>query len=457
MSEVRHARLGGFARELRETGRGALPLYLSIMVGTMGLTLDTAMVGQFGPAALAAIAVGLGVYSPAFTAITGALRGMIPVLAEHREDDEASARTLNDGMWLAFALGCLGCAVLASASSLFGSLGVDQGIRSESGVYATLLGLSLLPSSLGYACTYTLVSRQENRWILWIGIAAMAVRSLTTLGFVFGTLGLPRLGVAGAGLGAVAGALTTLAGGLWALGRSGVRVRPHRPRTTTMLRLARLGLPVSGTVLTKFTVLAGFALLAGRLGEAPAAAHAVALNLTNVLFAGAIAIGQSNIPRVGVHRRAGDQTAVRMAAGAGLALTVAVSVLLDISVWCGSADVLGFYSSDAAVRSTASEILLVVLVAQVLDAVQAGCGFFLIACQDTVFSLGAMVAAYGLVALPLAFLLRGVWGLTGLWAALAVGNGVLVMLQGYRTVRHLRGKGTPDPQAPAEPLRVERT
>ncbi|MEV4077016.1 hypothetical protein [Nonomuraea fuscirosea] len=103
------------------------------------------------------------------------------------------------------------------------------------------------------------------------------------------------------------------------------------------------------------------------------------------------------------------------------------------------------FSDDAAVRDRVLGLLPLMLLASALDAAQAVQGTGLTALKRSSSSLMFLAIGYGLLLLA-AVPVAGTWGITGLWAAMAVANGLLVVLQGTGFRRHsakLGGPGTP--------------
>nr|WSY50300.1 hypothetical protein OG999_09250 [Streptomyces sp. NBC_00886] len=85
----------------------AAPLYVTTLAASAGSLVDTALLGRHATVSLAAFAVTIAVFSPATATATvaGALRGVMPFVAPHREDPEGLLPLVRSGMWLAFTVG----------------------------------------------------------------------------------------------------------------------------------------------------------------------------------------------------------------------------------------------------------------------------------------------------------------------------------------------------------------
>jgi MATE family multidrug resistance protein len=140
-------------------------------------------------------------------------------------------------------------------------------------------------------------------WILIFGD-----QGLTDLGLP--AIGLPPLGTLGAAVATSAVTIATLVIFV-ASARPIARRLPPTPvdRARDTRAIVRVGLPIGLTLFAEVAAFALAAVLAGRLGEVPAAAHQIALQLASVSFSLAIGIGGAAATRVGLAVGAGDRPA----------------------------------------------------------------------------------------------------------------------------------------------------
>src|SRR3546814_20165811 len=100
-----------------------------------------------------------------------------------------------------------------------------------------------------------------------------------------------------------------------------------RPHCATIRGLLSTGLPIGVTVLMEGGLFIVTALLIGRLGEVPAAAHQIAINVASLCFMVPFGLAESTTARVGnaVGRGRGSH-GVRQAAFAGGVLVLATTL-----------------------------------------------------------------------------------------------------------------------------------
>lgn len=406
-------------QDAKEVVRVALPLYLSMAAVSLSALINTAALGRYGTAALAGFAVTLAVYAPAVAAVSGAVRGVLPFVAD---DPRAVVR---DGTWLALVVGLLGAGAVACVPLLARVTTVE-----ELGLLPWFAAIAVLVNGYSAMMTSCLVGLGQGRTVMRAGLLRAAGIALLSPPLV------SRMGLNGAGVALltadVIGCLVT------AYGLRGHLAWPGKVHFGHLRRLAGVGIPMAGTVLVKFGVLGVLAIATARVSTEAAATHNIAMALVGLAFTAAVAIGQGMVPMIatrGSHPRG--------AVTAALAVTVAT-----LSVVCAAivlVKVVPLFSRDPAVVQAVTGLLPLVVLVIFADGVQAVLGFGLVGLRRTTPSFVVFAACYGLLAL-VAVPVTAHLGLTGLWGALAIANLLVVIGQGL-AFRHCSRNRSEPPQA----------
>ncbi|GAA4978288.1 MATE family multidrug resistance protein [Nonomuraea thailandensis] len=407
--------------------RAAVPLFLAMVAGTAGSLVVTSVLGNHDTVTLAAFAVISAVLNAAAAAVQGALRGLGPFVAPFREEPAAAVPVVRDARWLSLATGTLGALAVLCVPLLARVTGVPDEVVREMGVLPWLLAVYLLVfASTGGASTI-LVALGRSRHVLWPTLVfGVGVGGLTAL--LVPELGLTGVGIAWvvSGAGAAGVAAISLRR---ALGRP---IGQGRPRTREIVKLAKVSIPLAGTVLVKFGVLGVVTFAASTTSTRDTAAHAVLITLTGLIMLASLSVAQAAVPEVA---RAPDVAGARRAHRAAALLAV-TGTLVVAAVLLGLGEhVLTLFTDDGAVRERALGLLPLMLLSSVLDAAQAVQGTGLTALKRSSSSLLSFVIGYGLLVVAAVPVARA-WGIDGLWAAMAVANGLLVVLQGTGFHRH---------------------
>ncbi|MEV1004670.1 MATE family efflux transporter [Nonomuraea sp. NPDC050202] len=423
--------------------RAAVPIFLAMVAGTAGSLVVTSVLGNHDTVTLAAFAVVSAVLSAAAAAVQGALRGLGPFVAPFREEPAAAVPVVRDARWLSLATGMLGALAVLCVPLLARVTGVPDEVVREMGALPWLLAVYLLVfASTGGAGTI-LVALGRSRDVLWPTLVfGVGVGGLTAL--LVPGLGLTGVGIAWvvSGAGAAGVAAISLRR---ALGRP---IGQGRPRTREIVKLAKVSIPLAGTVLIKFGVLGVVTFAASTTGPRDTAAHAVLSTLTGLIMLASLSVAQAAVPEVA---RAPDAAGARRAQrGAALLAVTGTLVVAGLLLGLGE-NVLALFTDDVAVRERALGLLPLMLLSSVLDAAQAVQGTGLTALKRSASSLLFFVIGYGLLVVA-AVPVGRTWGIDGLWTAMAVANGLLVVLQGTGFHRHSAkvGQNPGSTRAPAQ-------
>jgi len=322
------------ARELAAQLRIAGPLVLASLVN-MGMSItDVIMMGWIGPVALAAGAVASDLYSLVFYLCAGVIGAVSAIVSHARgaHQHRLIRRMIQQAFWAAWILALPGALAVWQAPKLLGLIGVEPAVISASGEYAGMMALTLVPM-LGVAVWRQLLAAfADTRSIFRVTVITLGLNAAGNYVFMFGKLGFPALGLAGAGLSSALCA-TFMFGALcfFVLRHPGYsryrllkgRLKPEWPR---LRELFRVGFPIGISSLGEVGVYLLSTAVIGIFGTAALAAHAVALRMAGVLYAFPVGLSQAATVRVGLASGAGDagariqamRTALGTAAAAGL-------------------------------------------------------------------------------------------------------------------------------------------
>lgn len=420
---------------LREELRRLLRLSLPVMGAqvasmTMG-TVDTIMVGRFSVEALAAAAIANAWIYGVLLAGQGLVHGIDPLVTQAHgagRGDEA-ARALQRGIFL----GALASLPLAGLWLFTGDLLRALGQSSELADLAhgyTVAQIPSLPCFLVFiALRQYLHGREIVRPTLWVTLVANVFNALANWALIFGGLGLPALGLLGAGI-ATAFSRAFMLLGLFAWVR-GMRLHAGAwvPWSRSVVasaplgRIVSLGLPVAMQMALEVWAFSGATLLAGLIGEVPLAAHTIVLNMAALTFMMPLGLSQAAVTRVGNLLGAGDGAAARRASGVALALGATVMSVAALAFVLLRGWLPRVYTRDAAVVALAATILPIAAAFQIFDGLQVVASGILRGMGQTRPAAFFNLVAYWIVGLPLGawLALRAGWALPGLWWGLCLG------------------------------------
>jgi MATE family multidrug resistance protein len=440
-----------FRDELRTSARLAAPLIAGhVSSGLIGF-VDAVIAGHHGTATLAAVSIGTALFWLPLLVPMGTL---IALPASVSQLDGAGRRgeiapLFRQAMWLALALGVVMFAFLSAIPLALETMGIAPEIRP--GATAFVHGIRWgVPALALYLCMrYLCDGLHHTMPTMVIGFGGLVL--LVPLGYAmaFGVDGLlPEMGAGGLG---IASGLV-----MWAqaLAMAAYLLRTRRfhdlhlfghldpPRAAPIRDLLVTGLPIGLTWLMEGGLFVATALLIGRLGEVPSAAHQIAINVSSLCFMVPMALAEATTVRVGHAVGRGDRDGLRRAAFAGYALVVITQLTTGSSLFLANDAIAGLYTADAAVAALAATLLLMAATFQFPDGIQVLSIGALRGLKDTRTPMLIAALAYWGIGMPLGAVLGlGVGAFTpamgpkGMWIGLIAGLTVAAILLSTRFVR----------------------
>lgn len=422
--------------ESRALLRLAGPIILSQIAQVLMGLLDTVMSGQAGAREQAVVGLGVALWVPVFLCLMSVVQALSPVVAHHygAGDREAVVADTREGVWLAVWVSLIPLALMPFAGPLLLAAGIDAALAARTVVF--LWGIVLgLPAALVYrALAFYSASIHQTRPIMVLAFVGLAVNGMLNQMLIHGHFGLPRMGGAGCGWATGIGMWVALFALVWWTKRSPAYAdyqvwRDWRaPRWAAQKLLLRIGMPMGGAALAEVTAFSSIAILVGRFGDVQIAAHQIALNFAALVFMLPMGLSTALSIRVGNALGAGDPQQARRIAWNGIVLGLVIAAAAIAPIVLLRHGVAAVYSSDAAVRALAANLLLFAAFWQLFDATQVVAMGALRGYKVTLMPMLLMAVAFWGLGLPVGTWLgwRG-WGggppmqVYGFWVGLVIG------------------------------------
>jgi multidrug resistance protein, MATE family len=437
--------------DLRSSARLAVPLIGGhLATGLIGF-VDAVIAGHHGTETLAAVSVGTAMFWLPLMVPMGTLIAVPAAVSRHEGAGrhEAIAPLFRQALWLAAALGVAMFAFLSLLPLAMPAMGIAEEIRP--GATAFVHGIRWgVPALVLYLCArYLCDGLHHTVPTLVFGFGGLLL--LLPLGYAltFGVGGLPEMGAGGLGVASAIMLWAQCLAAMTYLARA-ARFRPlalfsrfEPPHWPSIRALLAVGLPIGLAWLMEGGLFVATALLIGRLGEVPAAAHQIAINVSSLCFMVPMALAEATTVRVGHAWGRGDHDGLRRAVRAGYVLALCTQTLSATALLIGNEAIAGLYTADVAVATLAASLLLYAAAFQFPDGLQVLSMGALRGLQDTRVPLVLSALSYWGIGMPLGAVLGlGVGGLvapqgpTGMWLGLISGLCVAALLLGLR-FRHV--------------------
>jgi len=436
--------------EIKTTFKLAYPVIIGQVGHIMIGVADSIMVGHVGVVPLAAASLANRLFVLIMVIGMGMTMALTPLVAEAigAKRPDRCGKILQQGAALAMMMGILLAGAITAIAGAIPYLNQPPGVAREAMSYLGILGASIIPFMLFQ------VFRQfsEGLSLMWpamiLNIAANVLHIFLNWVFIYGHLGLPAMGLDGAGF----STLITRSLMAFALIAYIMKSRRYKPFLSAIFpfkidwKIIRTIFAIgAGSGLQYFFesgAFTGAAIIIGWIGEGPLAAHQIAMNAVAVTYMFGVGFSAAAAVRVGNAKGEKNLPGMRKAGFSAFQLSAGIMLVFGVLYILFCRIIPRFYVTDPAVLETASTLLIVAALFQVSDGVQVvGLGV-LRGMADVKIPTLITFISYWIIGLPVGYLLAFPFGFraAGMWAGLLLGLTASALLLFYRFNKKTRRK-----------------
>jgi MATE family multidrug resistance protein len=369
---------------------------------------------------------------------------------------------LRVGLWVSVLLGVPMTVVQWHGEGILLALGQEPATAHLAGQYLMGLGLSLVPGWWFVALRGFMGAVNRPEPALWITLVAIPINALIAYALIFGTFGLPELGLFGAGIATTLGNLGMCAACVWVcysqrpFRKYRVLGRFWRADWPLMWKLCVIGLPISGSFLLEYGLFASAAIMVGWIGTVELAAHQIALQTAAIVFMVPFGISMAATVRVGHAVGRVDRDGVRSAGLAAIGLGAIFMAAMVVVIIAGRQTIPWAFlnAGDAAGEPTAALVATLLVFGAaffITDGIQTVANGALRGLNDTRVPMLFAALSFWLVGFTCCYALafHAGYGVAGIWAGFTIGLLLYAVLLVWRfAVLTRRGVLPAAPHAP---------
>ena len=362
---------------------------------------------------------------------------------------------------IATATGLLAGALLVALGYALPYLGQDADVVALARPIVLALAPGLLPMLWMNVLRQFAVGLRRPGSLLVVTLVSIGVNALLNAVFIYGWLGLPALGLAGIGLSTTLVQLWTFAVYLRMVRRDAamrdlLALDAWRARRETVMRILRMGTPISLTYGSEAAITSIASLFIGAFGPVVLAASNVVNQLAYIVYQANIGLSQGTSILVSRALGRGEQDEIGRIALQALTISLSLmSIIGLVYVLVPEAVLLPFLGErgDGAVLAVASTLLWFAIAHQIFKGAQNICVGLLRGLGNTRAGLTNTLIGYWLIGIPaMAVFARATeWGAYGVWFGLCLGFGATSVLLWLRftvelrrlSAAHAEGEGLP--------------
>ncbi len=440
--------------EMAETVKLALPIALTQLGQVAMMTSDLALIGRLGDKAVAAAALAHTVLFTVFVSGMGLINAVTPLCAQYfgAREPRMVRRALRVGLWASVIVGAPLTVLQFWGGDLLAALGQSRENAELAQRYLDGLAWCIVPSWFFMALRNFMGAVNRPEPGLWITLVAIPANTLLGYALIYGSFGLPRLELLGAGLATTIISVAMCVAGVWVcyfrrpFRKYRVLGRWWRGDWQLARQLMIVGLPMSGAFVLEYGVFAAAAQLMGWIGTQALTAHQIAIQVASVLFMVPFGVGMAATVRVGHAVGRCDSAATRRAGFAAIALGVAFMAAMTVLVIVFRNVLpllfLGWEAADPQTVALTATLLLLAASFSIADGTQTVSAGALRGLNDTRVPLAFAAVSFWLVGFTGCWVVGFTLGLGpyGIWIGLSLGiaiYAVLLVLRFHRlTARH---------------------
>ncbi|MBQ8695979.1 MAG: MATE family efflux transporter [Bacteroidaceae bacterium] len=410
-------------------------LGLPIIIGQIGIIFvsfaDTIMVGQHGTADLGAASFVNNMFNLAIIFATGFSYGLTPIVGRLFGSNEKKSigNTLRNAL---FANGCIALLLMAAMGILYlniGNLGQPEELLGLMRPYYLVLLMTMPFIMLFNAFKQFADGITDTKTSMWILLTGNVLNIAGNYILIFGKLGLPELGLLGAGISTLISRMAMLAIFMYIFFRS-KRYEVYaqgfmrgKITASSQKELFGIGMPVALQMGMETASFSLATIMVGWLGTNALAAHQIMCTVGQLGFmmyygmAAAVAVKTSN------YNGTGDRPNIRRSATAGFHLTLIMALAASTLIYLIRHNIGGIFTDNAQVSLLVAQLAVPFILYQFGDGLQCNYSNALRGIADVKPVMLYAFIAYFVISLPAGYLFGFIfgWGLPGVWMSFPFG------------------------------------
>ena len=420
-----------FVIESKQTLKLAFPLVIGQVSQMLLGVADTVMIGKLGVTELAVLTFANSLFYVPFVFGIGVLTSVSVFTsgAAGAKDPAAGRASCRNGVYIAAVIGILLFLGMSVVSLNLGMFGQPEDVVERTGAYFRIIMLSMIPGLMSMALKNHADALDRPWPPFWIFLWGVVLNVFLNWVMIYGKLGCPAMGLAGAAWATMISRTAILVGMfVWLYRAKGMEEwAPARwrqlPGRVEMGRFLGIGIPSSLQMICEVSAFSVAGLMMGRFGETAMAAHQITLMCAATAFMVPLGISMALSVRVGSANGAGQTERLRMIAKSGWAIALGYGVCGAVVFFTLGGWLASLYTDEIPVIRLSASLMIVVGLFQLFDSLQVTSASMLRGLQDTRIPALAAFFAYWFIGIPVAVLLSVKFGqgAIGVWWGLAVG------------------------------------
>lgn len=423
-------------RTLPEKSKYMIKIVLPILITQIALYLmtffDILMTSKYSITHLAGVSIGSSLWVPVYTALTGILIGITPIVAQLiGAKKKKDVRTfVHQGFYIGILLAIVVfVGIFLVIDPVLNLIPLEGSVRIVAKKYLLMLCIGLIPLFLYSVLRSFIDALGKTRVSMFIILVSAPINIVLNYLLIYGKLGLPELGGVGAGLASAITYWLILLIAIIIVLRSNpfaelqIFHRWTKPSLVKIRMLMKIGVPIGLSLFAETTIFSAVTILMSVYSTEVISAHQIAMNFTSLLYMVplSIAMGATILVghEIGANRFADARTYSWLSVATAICFSlVSISILLLFREQIASV-----YTNDKYVIELTVQFFFFAALFQLSDAIQAPVQGALRGYKDVTITFIMAIISYWIIGLPTGYILANYTSFErfGYWIGLIVG------------------------------------
>lgn len=391
---------------------------------------DSIMVGELGPAPLAAVSLANSLAFIAFSIGIGFTFAITPLIAEaHTSNNIARGKSyFQHGVLMSLVLSIVLCGVLFLMKPMLYLMDQPVEVVEYASPYFDIVVFSMIPMLLFQAYKQFSDGMSQTKFPMRAAIIANIINIALNYLLIYGKFGFPRMELIGAGIGTLISRFLMLFFIIYIVHTKDVfavfvdKIKVSNLKKRFFFKVFNVGYPSAMQMFFEVGMFAGGILLAGMIGTEAQAANQISLNLATMTYMLAVGLGVTATIRVGNQKGLKKYVDLKRITKSVLLLMLLIDIVLAVGFFVFKDFLPTLYVQDVEVVKLAASLLVIAGLFQISDGIQVVLLGALRGLQDVKKPMVITFVAFWIVGLPISYFLgvKTYLGALGIWIGMLV-------------------------------------
>lgn len=425
-----------------------MPIFITQIAMYLMTFFDIVMTGRYDSYHLAGVTIGSSFWMPVYTGLAGILMGLTPIIAHliGSKQTEDIKPSVQQGLYVSLVLSAIVFLFIRfGIAPILEAMPLEQQVRIVAADYLRGMSFGLVPLFAYSVLRSFFDALGATRVSMTIILLSAPINVLLNYILIYGNMGFPELGGAGAGYASaitywIVFLIAVMIAWRWGsftsykLFNSWGTIALHKWK-----EILFIGLPIGLSIFAEISIFSAVTLFMANYSTATISAHQIALNFSSLLYMIPLSISMGATILVGREVGSGNNLDAKQYSYLGVAFAIVFSFISIAILLSFRHQIASIYTADPEIIKLTTQFFVYAAIFQLSDAIQAPVQGALRGYKDVNATFVMAVISYWVIGLPVGYVVATYTqlGPYGYWVGLIAGLTIGAITLGFR-LRHIQ-------------------